>query len=145
VPGHPSAPARSAAQTASQAASAKTAPTAAVHRAVRRGKRTLHGRPPTRAHRIATRLDTAVPGQAIEGRPMGDAGRRRHAARSGGLGSTLRKLSGAALKVVGRFSFPLILALLVIAFLALQDQIDRKDPKLRLAPIDTKHDLRSFV
>jgi hypothetical protein len=66
-------------------------------------------------------------------------------ARSGGLGSTLRKLSGAALKVVGRFSFPLILALLVIAFLALQDQIDRKDPKLRLAPIDTKHDLRSFV
>jgi hypothetical protein len=44
-----------------------------------------------------------------------------------------------------KLSFPLGLTLLVIAFLAIQGRLDRRDPKLRLAPIDSKHDLVPFT
>lgn len=58
--------------------------------------------------------------------------------------STLEELSSVGLKTASHFAFPLILALLVVAFLTVQSRIDRNDPKLRLAPIDSKHDLLRF-
>jgi hypothetical protein len=60
------------------------------------------------------------------------------------LARRLSELSKAAVKTANRFSFPLILAILVVAFLAIQGRIDRRDPKLRLAPVDSKHDLIPF-
>jgi hypothetical protein len=63
----------------------------------------------------------------------------------GALTRRLRELSKAAVKTANRFSFPLILAVLVVAFLAVQGRIDRRDPKLRLAPVDSKHDLIPFT
>jgi hypothetical protein len=40
----------------------------------------------------------------------------------------------AALAVATEFTFPLALALAVLLFLVVQDQVDRRDPKLRAAP-----------
>jgi hypothetical protein len=40
----------------------------------------------------------------------------------------------AALAVATEFTFPLALAIAVLVFLVVQDQIDRRDPKLRAAP-----------
>jgi hypothetical protein len=40
----------------------------------------------------------------------------------------------AALAVAAEFTFPLALALAVLMFLVIQDQFDRRDPKLRAAP-----------
>ena len=56
----------------------------------------------------------------------------------------LRQLSAAAAATAERYSFPLVLALIVLAFVALQGRIDRRDPKLRLAPLDSKHDVMAF-
>jgi hypothetical protein len=68
----------------------------------------------------------------------------RRSPAAGGLTRKLSELSKAAVRTANRFSFPLGLAILVIAFLAIQGRIDRRDPKLRLAPVDSKHDLLSF-
>lgn len=62
----------------------------------------------------------------------------------GEVTSPLEELSSVGLKTASRFAFPLILALLVVAFLIVQGRIDRNDPKLRLAPIDSKHELLRF-
>jgi hypothetical protein len=43
-----------------------------------------------------------------------------------------------------RFAFPLSVAVVVAAFLLVQGRIDRKDPKLATAPIDSRDDLVSF-
>jgi hypothetical protein len=40
----------------------------------------------------------------------------------------------AAITVAGEFTFPIALALAVVAYLMVQGHIDRRDPKLRLAP-----------
>jgi hypothetical protein len=40
----------------------------------------------------------------------------------------------AAISVAGEFTFPIALAIAVIAYLGVQGHIDRGDPKLRLAP-----------
>ncbi len=65
---------------------------------------------------------------------------------SGGrLEQRLEELSQAAVKTAERYSFPLSLAAFVLLFVAGQSRIDRRDPKLRLAPLDSKHDLASFV
>ncbi len=40
----------------------------------------------------------------------------------------------AALAVATEFTFPLALAIAVLVFLVAQDQVDRRDPKLRAAP-----------
>ena len=45
---------------------------------------------------------------------------------------TLRRVAVAAAKTA---AFPLALAVIVAVFLAIQDRIDRKDPKLALAPL----------
>jgi hypothetical protein len=40
----------------------------------------------------------------------------------------------AAISVAGEFTFPIALAIAVVAYLGVQGRIDRRDPKLRLAP-----------
>jgi hypothetical protein len=40
----------------------------------------------------------------------------------------------AAITVAGEFTFPIALTVAVVAYLVVQGHIDRRDPKLRLAP-----------
>ena len=40
--------------------------------------------------------------------------------------------------VAGKTAFPAALLLIVVLFLAIQDRIDRKDPKLALAPLGSE-------
>jgi hypothetical protein len=47
----------------------------------------------------------------------------------------LGRIGGAAGKVARQIGFPLALALIVFAFAAIQNYLDRKDPKLALAPV----------
>jgi hypothetical protein len=63
----------------------------------------------------------------------------------GRIGRKLGELSAVAVKTAERFSFPLSLAFFVVLFIAVQGRIDRRDPKLRLAPLDSKHDVASFA
>jgi len=51
------------------------------------------------------------------------------------LGRALKALGTAAKVVAPRGAGPLLLFLLVLAFLGIQDRIDRRDPKLALAPL----------
>jgi hypothetical protein len=104
--------------------------------------------PARRARPVAARRHT--PGHHARRTPDGlvsptHTPRHRPARAAGGLKRRLSELSKAAVKTANRFSFPLSLALLVVAFLAIQGRIDRRDPKLRLAPVDSKHDLVSFT
>ncbi|MDQ3987562.1 MAG: hypothetical protein M3280_13835 [Actinomycetota bacterium] len=48
----------------------------------------------------------------------------------------------AAIEAARKFAFPLLLTIIVGLFLAAQNRLDRKDPKLALAPLD--QDLLSF-
>jgi hypothetical protein len=48
----------------------------------------------------------------------------------------------AAIAVAAEFTFPLALALAVLVFLVIQEQVDRRDPKLRMAP---QHVAETFV
>ena len=49
--------------------------------------------------------------------------------------SLLGQLGGAAAEAVKQVAFPLALALIVVAFLLVQNRLDRRDPKLASAPI----------
>jgi hypothetical protein len=72
------------------------------------------------------------------GRTTG-AAPRRHAARGhGGLLETLRQTIGEAAK---RTAFPLLLLIAMFVFVLLQNRLDRRDPKLALAPIHSTPDL----
>jgi hypothetical protein len=59
-------------------------------------------------------------------------------------GSTLEKIQRGLEDAAKRFAFPLALAGLVGAFLLIQGRIDRRDPKLAVAPIETREDVVSF-
>jgi hypothetical protein len=50
----------------------------------------------------------------------------------------------AALAVASEFTFPLALAIAVLLFLVVQDQVDRRDPKLRAAPRSVAETLIRF-
>ena len=58
--------------------------------------------------------------------------------------SRLQELAKFAAEAVKTFAFPLLLAILVIAFLLVQHWIDKKDPKLAMAPVHSNHDLTKF-
>ena len=59
--------------------------------------------------------------------------------------SLVTQIGRIATEAARQAAFPLALALLVIAFLMVQNRLDRKDPKLALAPVDSEHDLLSFT
>ena len=50
----------------------------------------------------------------------------------------------AAVAVAAQFTFPLALALAVFVFLLVQNQVDRRDPKLRIAPQHVIETLLTF-
>lgn len=58
--------------------------------------------------------------------------------------SRIQELAKFAAEAVKTFAFPLLLAILVIAFLLVQHWIDKKDPKLAMAPVHSNHDLTKF-
>jgi hypothetical protein len=57
------------------------------------------------------------------------------------LGEVLGTAVGAAMVLVEKPVFPLALLALVLLFLVIQDVIDRRDPKLALAPVYAEADL----
>ncbi|MGH2753820.1 MAG: hypothetical protein ACRDLB_05245 [Actinomycetota bacterium] len=59
-------------------------------------------------------------------------------------GTTLRELGQYAIEAVQHFAFPLLLALLVIVFLAVQHFLDRASPKLAFAPVHSVYDRVDF-
>lgn len=50
----------------------------------------------------------------------------------------------AAVAIASQFTFPLALALAVLAFLVIQGHVDRRDPKLRIAPQNVVETLLTF-
>lgn len=59
-------------------------------------------------------------------------------------GSVIQQIGRVAAEAAQQVAFPLLLTLMVMGFLMLQNKIDRRDPKLAMAPIDTEQDLLSF-
>lgn len=59
----------------------------------------------------------------------------------GGLREVLQRIAQVAAEVGKRSAFPTGLLLLVLTFLSLQNRIDRRDPKLALAPVHPTPDL----
>ena len=60
------------------------------------------------------------------------------------LGSSIGDLARTAGKAVQEFAFPLTLAIAVLLFLLFQGELDRRDPKLAYAPVDSTKDMVSF-
>ena len=58
--------------------------------------------------------------------------------------ASISKLAQTAGEAVRTFAFPLSLTVLVIIFLLIQGEIDRRDPKLAFAPIDSSKDMVHF-
>lgn len=56
----------------------------------------------------------------------------------------LTQVAQAAVEAARKLGFPMVLTLMVIAFLIVQGRIDRKDAKLALAPISSEEELLSF-
>jgi hypothetical protein len=52
---------------------------------------------------------------------------------------------GGFAQAVRDFAFPIVLLVGVSLFLAIQSRIDRKDPKLTMAPVSSRHDVVEFV
>lgn len=60
------------------------------------------------------------------------------------LGSSIGSLARTAGEAVQEFAFPLTLAIAVLLFLLFQGELDRRDPKLAYAPVDSTKDMVSF-
>jgi hypothetical protein len=60
------------------------------------------------------------------------------------LGSSIGNLARTAGEAVQEFAFPLTLAIAVLLFLLFQGELDRRDPKLAYAPVDSTKDMVSF-
>ena len=74
----------------------------------------------------------------------GLASPERDDARPSVLAATISKLARTAGEAVKTFAFPLSLTILVLIFLLIQGEIDRRDPKLAFAPIDSSKDMVLF-
>lgn len=58
--------------------------------------------------------------------------------------SLISQIGRIAAEAAQQVAFPMLLTLLVGGFLFAQNRIDRSDPKLALAPVESEHDLLSF-
>jgi hypothetical protein len=63
----------------------------------------------------------------------------------GSSDSLVTQIGRIAAEAAQQAAFPLLLILMVLAFLMVQNRIDSRDPKLALAPMDTEHDSLSFT
>jgi hypothetical protein len=59
--------------------------------------------------------------------------------------SVISQIGRVAIEAIEKAAFPIALMLMVGAFLMVQNRIDRKDPKLALAPVDSERDLLIFT
>ena len=57
----------------------------------------------------------------------------------------IAQIGRVAAEAIEKAAFPIALMLMVGAFLMVQNRIDRKDPKLALAPVDPERDLLIFT
>jgi hypothetical protein len=57
---------------------------------------------------------------------------------------TIHELSTAVTKAAKTYVFPMALTLIVVLFLLVQSRLDRRDPKLSMAPVDSKLDEMDF-
>lgn len=62
----------------------------------------------------------------------------------GSFAASIAKLAQTAGEAVKTFAFPLSLTILVLLFLLVQGEIDRRDPKLAFAPVDSSKDMVHF-
>ena len=83
-------------------------------------------------------VPTAPSGHPAERRARAGTGSQRP---SESAPSVLERVGQWALEVSKKAAFPVLLLLLMLLFLLLQDQIDRRDPKLALAPVYPEPDL----
>ena len=60
------------------------------------------------------------------------------------LFNSLGHLAQTAGVAVRRLAFPLLLIFMVVAFLLVQGELDRRDPKLAAAPVDSSLDMVVF-
>lgn len=60
-------------------------------------------------------------------------------------GSVVQQIGRVAAEAAEQMAFPVMLLLMVGAFLLGQNRVDRRDPKLALAPVDLDADLLSFT
>lgn len=58
--------------------------------------------------------------------------------------SIIEQIGLIARAAAEHMAFPALLMAIVIGFLMIQNRIDRRDPKLAMAPVDSEHDLLSF-
>lgn len=65
-------------------------------------------------------------------------------ASSGSIAASIAELARTAGEAVKTFAFPLSLTVLVVIFLLIQGEIDRRDPKLAFAPVDSSKDMVHF-
>ncbi|HYP23106.1 MAG TPA: hypothetical protein VEV43_06000, partial [Actinomycetota bacterium] len=61
-----------------------------------------------------------------------------------GFTASIADLARTAGEAVKTFAFPLSLTILVVIFLLIQGEIDRRDPKLAFAPVDSSKDMVYF-
>lgn len=59
--------------------------------------------------------------------------------------SVIAQIGRVAVEAIEKAAFPIALMLIVGGFLMVQNRIDRKDPKLALAPVDSERDLLIFT
>lgn len=59
--------------------------------------------------------------------------------------ATVERLREAGVPAARQFSLPLALGALVLAFLAIQGRVDKRDPKLMVAPVTVADDLLPFA
>lgn len=62
----------------------------------------------------------------------------------GSIAASIAQLARTAGEAVKTFAFPLSLTILVLIFLLIQGEIDRRDPKLAFAPVDSSKDMVHF-
>jgi hypothetical protein len=93
------------------------------------------------ADQIATKASTARRARnAPVFRPTSAGEPATDGRRSAGADSIIRR----ALEAAKHPAFPLLLALVVMGYIALQNRVDRKDPKLAAATVDSEQDLLPF-
>ena len=109
------------------------------------GRRSTRHRPDSRDGAGAGRRGSGPARRPTRARRGDRRGERSERVAPSRLRRRLGELSEVAVTTAERFSFPLGLALFVLGFIGVQGRIDRRDPKLRLAPLDSKHDLVSFA
>jgi len=115
---------------------APQAPAAAAPAASRTPDRQAHSdRTKTTDRRSGRRRDRGPQGSAAPGRDTPAAKDRR---KRSALESVIETLKQAVTATAEKGSFPLLLLLMVAAFFRLQHWLDRRDPKLALAPVDAE-------